>query len=165
MPDITLRDLNRHEDWDRVRAWLQQAEIQAWWGGLSAAEAEIAIAAESPSAICRLILAADAPIGYGHALDADLVRGARTEGLPAGTYIATLFIADPAHRQRGAGEIALAALTREIFSSTLAPAAATLVPVRYEPAVRAAERAGYRWTGIRDDGANGQSWLMVQDRP
>ncbi len=164
MLDITLRDLDR-ADWDRVRAWLQQAEIQAWWGGRSAAEAEIAIAAESPSAISRLILADGAPIGYGHALDADLVRSARTEGLPAGAYVATLFIADPAHRRRGAGETALAALTREVFSSTLAPAVATVVPVRFEPAVRAAERAGYGWIGVRDDGMNGQSWLMVQQRP
>jgi RimJ/RimL family protein N-acetyltransferase len=164
VPDIMLHPLHSW-DWDRVRAWLQQAEIQAWWGGLAAAEAEVAIAAESPSAICRLILAEDAPIGYGHALDADLVRSARTEGLPPGTYIAALFIADPAYRQRGAGEMALAALTREVFSSTLAPACATLVPVRYEPAVRAAERAGYRWTGVRDDGMSGQSWLMMSERP
>ncbi|MFN3745502.1 MAG: GNAT family N-acetyltransferase [Hyphomicrobiaceae bacterium] len=164
MPDITLRPLQA-ADWDQVRAWLLQAEIQAWWGGLAAAEAEVAIAAESPSAVCRLILAAATPIGYGHALDADLVRSPRTEGLPPGTYLAALFIADPAHRQRGAGETALAALTREVFSSTLAPACATLVPVRYEPAVRAAERAGYRWTGIRDDGLSGQSWLMISDRP
>ncbi len=164
MPEITLSPL-RSADWDQVRTWLQQAEIQAWWGGLAAAEAEIAIAAESPSAICRLILRDDSPIGYGHALDTDLVRDARTEGLPAGTYVATLFIADPAHRKRGAGEAALAALTHEVFTSTLAPAAATIVPVRYEPAVRAAERAGYRWIGVRNDGASGQSWLMLRERP
>lgn len=164
MPDITLRPL-RSSDWDRVRAWLLQAEIQTWWGGLAAAEAEVAIAAESPSAVCRLIVAEGAAIGYGHALDADLVRGPRTEGLPPGTYVAALFIANPAYRQRGAGETALAALTREVFSSTLAVACATLVPVRYEPAVRAAERAGYRWTGVRDDGLSGQSWLMMSERP
>jgi len=162
--EITLRAV-LPQDWDRVRAWLQQAEIQAWWGGLAAAEAEIAIAAESPSAICRLILANDMPVGYGHALDADLVRSARTEGLPPGTYVAALFIADPAHRQRAAGETALSSLTREVFASTLAPACATLVPVRHEAAVRAAERAGYGWIGVRDDGPNGRSWLMVQERP
>jgi len=161
---ITLRPVEP-PDWDRVRAWLQQAEIQAWWGGLSAAEAEIAIAAESPSAICRLILADGMPVGYGHALDANIVRSGRTDGLPVGAYMASLFIADPAHRQRGAGETALAALTGEVFASTLAPASATLVPVRYEAAVRAAERAGYRWIGVRDDGASGQSWLMVRERP
>jgi RimJ/RimL family protein N-acetyltransferase len=162
--DATLRPMHL-PDWDRVRAWLQQVEIQAWWGGLAAAEAEIAIAAESPSAICCLVLADDTPIGYGHALDVDLVRSARTDGLPPGAYVATVFIADPAHRRRGAGETALAALTREVFSSTLAPACATLVPVRYEPAVRAAERAGYAWFDVRDDGVSGRSWLMVRDRP
>ncbi len=164
MATITLRPVEP-PDWDRVRAWLQQAEIQAWWGGLSAAEAEIAIAAESPSAICRLILADGMPVGYGHALDANIVRSGRTDGLPVGAYMVSLFIADPAHRQRGAGETALAALTGEVFTSTLAPASATLVPVRYEAAVRAAERAGYRWIGVRDDGASGQSWLMMRDRP
>jgi RimJ/RimL family protein N-acetyltransferase len=148
-----------------VRAWLQQSEIQAWWGGLAAAEAEIAIAADSESAICRLIVADDIPIGYGHALDAGIVRGGRTAGLSAGAYVVSLFIADPAHRQRGAGETALAALTHEVFATTLAPAAATLVPVRYEPAVRAAERAGYRWIGVLDDRTNGRNWLMVRDRP
>jgi len=161
---ITLHNV-LPQDWDRVRAWLQQSEIQAWWGGLAAAEAEIAIAAESPSAICRLIFGGDIPIGYGHALDSDLVRSARTEGLLPGTYVAALFIADPAHRQRAAGETALAALTGEVFSSTLAPACATLVPVRYEAAVRAAERAGYGWIGVRDDGPSGRSWLMVRERP
>lgn len=164
MATITLRPVEP-PDWDRVRAWLQQAEIQAWWGGLSAAEAEIAIAAESPSAICRLILADGMPVGYGHALDANIVRSGRTDGLPVGAYMVSLFIADPAHRQRGAGETALAALTGEVFTSTLAPASATLVPVRYEAAVRAAERAGYQWIGVRDDGASGQSWLMMRDRP
>ena len=164
MTEIMLRTV-LPQDWERVRAWLQQSEIQAWWGGLAAAEAEIAIAVESPSAICRLIVVDDIPIGYGHALDADLVRSTRTEGLLPGTYVAALFIADPAHRQRAAGETALSALTREVFSTTLAPACATLVPVRYEAAVRAAERAGYGWIGVRDDGPGGQSWLMVRERP
>lgn len=164
MPEIKLRSLHV-ADWDRVRAWLQQAEIQAWWGGLAAAEAEIAIAAESPSAICRLILADDTPIGYGHALDANLIQSARTDGLPAGAYVAALFVADPAHRRRGAGETALAELTHEVFSATLAPACATLVPVRYEAAVRAAERAGFRWIGVRDEGRSDRSWLMVRERP
>jgi RimJ/RimL family protein N-acetyltransferase len=151
-------------DWDRVRAWLRQPEIQAWWGGLGAAEAEIAIAAESPSALCRIIVADGLAIGYGQAIDADLIRSPQTANLPAGAYIAALFIADPAHRRRGAGEAALAALTREVFSSTLAIACATVVPVRYEPAVRAAERAGYRWVSVSDDAATGQSWLMVRER-
>jgi RimJ/RimL family protein N-acetyltransferase len=162
-PGITLRS-PEPADWDRVRAWLRQPEIQAWWGGLSAAEAEIAIAAESPSALCRMILTLGVPIGYGQAIDADLVASAHTAGLPAGAYVAALFIADPAHRRRGAGEAALAALTREVFSSTLAVACATVVPVRYEPAVRAAERAGYRWIGVSDDATAGQSWLMLRER-
>ena len=165
MQTIALRPLDM-PDWDQVRAWLQQPEIQAWWGGLAAAEAEIAIASESPSAICRLILAGDIPIGYGHALDADIVRGGGgANALPVGTYVVSLFVADPAHRRRGAGEMALSALAQEVFATTLAPAAATLVPVRYEPAVRAAERAGYRWIGVRDDGTSGRSWLMMRDRP
>jgi RimJ/RimL family protein N-acetyltransferase len=161
--DIALRPAVQ-ADWDRVRAWLRQPEIQAWWGGLSAAEAEIAIAAESPSALCRMIFAADVPIGYGQAIDADLVASTRTTGLPVGAYMAALFIADPAYRRRGAGEAALDALTRDVFSSTLAIACATVVPVRYEPAVRAAERAGYRWIGVSDDAASGQSWLMIRER-
>jgi len=162
--EITLGPLHV-PDWDKVRTWLQQPEIQAWWGGLAAAEAEIAIASESPSAICRIILADDIPIGYGHALDADIVRGRGTNALPVGAYVVSLFVADPAHRRRGAGETALAALTREVFATTLAPAAVTLVPVRYEPAVRAAERAGYRWIGVLDDSVSGRSWLMVRERP
>jgi aminoglycoside 6'-N-acetyltransferase len=160
---ISLRAVDP-EDWDQVRAWLQQAEIQAWWGGLAAAEAEIAIASESPSAICRLILVDGTPIGYGHALDADIVRGGSSGDIPVGAYIVSLFIADPAHRRRGAGETALAALTQEVFATTLAPAAVTLVPVRYEAAVRAAERARYRWVGVLDDSTSGRSWLMMRDR-
>lgn len=162
-PDIALHPPVA-ADWDRVRAWLRQPEIQAWWGGLGAAEAEITIAAESPSALCRMIAAHGVPIGYGQAIDADLIRSKQTESLPAGAYIASLFIADPAHRRRGAGEAALSALTREVFSSTLAIACATVVPVRYEPAVRAAERAGYRWISVSDDAASGRSWLMMRER-
>lgn len=168
MPDdpsseIALRPVHP-ADRDLVRLWLRQPEIQAWWGGLAAAEAEIAIAAESPSAICRMIAAEGTPIGYGHALDGDLVHGTRLAGLPSGAYVASLFIADPAHRQRGAGEAALSALTQEVFSSTLAVACATVVPLRYEPAVRAAERAGYHWTGVSDDLGAGRSWLMIRER-
>jgi RimJ/RimL family protein N-acetyltransferase len=163
-PDIALEPLEP-ADGDRVRAWLRQPEIQAWWGGLAAAEAEIAIASDSVSAIQRMIVASGATIGYGHALDADLVRSSHTDRLPTGAYVVSLFIADPAHRSRGAGEAALAAMTREVFSSTLAVACATVVPLRYEPAVRAAERAGYRWIGVSNDLDAGQSWLMIRERP
>lgn len=163
-PDIALEPLNP-PDWDRVRMWLRQPEIQAWWGGLAAAEAEIAIASDSTSALTRMITADGTAIGYGQALDADLVRSARTDGLPTGAYMIALFIADPSHRRRGAGEAALAALTREVFSSTLAIACATVVPLRFEPAVRAAERVGYRWIAVGNDLDAGRSWLMMKERP
>jgi RimJ/RimL family protein N-acetyltransferase len=161
-PDIVLEPLDP-AGWDRVRKWLRQPEIQAWWGGLAAAEAEIAIASDSTSALTRMIVAGGMPIGYGQALDADLIRSSRTESLPTGSYVISLFIADLAHRRRGAGEAALSALTTEVFSTTLAVACATVVPLRYEPAVRAAERAGYRWIAVSEIGP-GQSWLMIKER-
>ena len=152
-------------DWALIRGWLKRPEIQRWWGSLAAAEAELRIAAETPSAIRRVIEINAHPIGYAQAVDAGLSGDEAVLDLPPGTWDMSLFIAEPDQRGRGHGLSALRAMQAEVFGSTLALGLSVLVSVRNEAAVRTYEKAGFHWVRVRDDPLFGASWLMLCDRP
>ncbi len=153
------------EDRFRIRRWLTEPEIAAWWGNAASAEAEINLAMASEAAICRIIECDSAPIGYAHAVEIGLWGAERPEDLAPGTWDIDLFVASPEHRGRGVGATALALLADEVFATTLAVACASIVSVRDEAAVRAYERAGFRWRQIWHDPLSGPSWLMLKERP
>lgn len=166
MPDrsITLRPATLR-DQALIRRWLARADIQDWWGPLSQTEAEVKIALESEHAICRIIEAGGEPIGYAHAIDAAIWGDALPEELVPGTWDLDLFIASEEHRGKGAGQMALTLLKDEVFSTTLAVAVCVFPSIRNERAVRAYEKAGFRWQRIWHDPAAGPSWFMVAERP
>lgn len=139
--------------------------MQRWWGNAAAAEAEVRLALDSPSAICRMIMLGPEPIGYAQALDLAMPARAPAASLPPGAWDADLFIAVPEHRGQGYGALALQLLAAEVFSTTLAPALSIVVSVRSEAAVRAFERVGFRWVAVEADPLSGPSWVMVQERP
>lgn len=152
-------------DLDRIRAWLRQPDIEAWWGLASATMAEVQIAMQSPSALCRIIEVDGAAVGYCHAIDASLWGEDLPEDLEPGTWDLDLFIAESAHRGQGVGLRALELLKSEVFSTTLATAVCVFASVRNETAVRAYEKAGFAWQRIWNDSAVGPSWFMVARRP
>ena len=152
-------------DWDLIRGWLERPDIQEWWGPLSATEAEVNVALSSEHALCRIILAGGAPVGYAHAVDATLWGEALPQDLQAGTWDLDLFIASEELRGKGVGQAALAQLKDEVFASTLALAVCVFPSIRNERAVRAYERAGFRWKRIWNDPHAGHSWFMVAERP
>lgn len=152
-------------DWGLVRRWLAMPEVQRWWGNLASAEAEIRLVYETPSAISRIIEADGEPVGYAHAIDATYWGASLPDGMPAGTWDADLFIAAPEHRGQGAGQRAVKLLAEEVFSTTLAVALSVFVSIRNEAAVRAYEKAGFRWGCVWDDPVVGPSWLLLLDRP
>src|ERR1700741_4307219 len=82
---ITLRPATP-EDRFRIRRWLAEPEIQAWWGNAASAEAEIGLAMASDTAVCRIIMCGDAPIGYTHAVDVGLWGGVGPEEIEPGTW-------------------------------------------------------------------------------
>src|SRR5262245_66606106 len=102
---ITLRPATT-EDRFRIRRWLAESDVQAWWGNAASAEAEINLAMASDTALCRIVEAAGAPIGYAHAVEIGLWGGARPEDVLAGTWDIDLFIASAEHRGRGLGAAA-----------------------------------------------------------
>ena len=65
----------------------------------------------------------------------------------------------------GVGQAALAMLKEEVFASTLAVAVCVFPSVKNERAVRAYEKAGFRWKRIWNDPYAGPSWFMVAERP
>jgi hypothetical protein len=65
---LTLRPATP-EDRFRIRRWLAEPEIQAWWGNAASAEAEINLAMASDTALCRIVEADGAPVGYAHAVE------------------------------------------------------------------------------------------------
>lgn len=164
MSAISLRPATER-DLPLIRGWLHHPDIQRWWGNASAAEAEVRLAFETPSALCRLICAGGEPVGYAQALDAHHWGGALPEGMPPGTWDADLFVAAAGHRGKGTGQIALRLLADEVFSTTLAVALSVFVSVANEKAIRAYEKAGFRWVQVWPDRISGPCWLMLMERP
>ena len=142
----------------RLRRWLAEPHVIAWWGSKAAAEAAVALAAQSPTAVARIIERDGDAIGYAHALDLEDRR------LPAGTWIADVFIGAAVYRGQGLGAIALAQLSDEVFRTTLAPALAVRVSIRNERPVRFIERAGFKWHAVVPDALLGPCWLLVAVR-
>ena len=162
--DIQLRPA-LPEDRFRMRRWLADQTVQAWWGNAASAEAEITLAMASEASLCRIIETGGVPIGYGHAVEVGLWGGPQTGGLPVGTWDVDLFIASAEHRQRGAGRAALALLVEEVFATRLAVACCGVVSIRNEAAARTYEKAGFRWSRIWQDPIDGPCWVMLRERP
>lgn len=161
---VRLRPAGR-PDWDLIRGWLARPDIQDWWGPLAATEAEVNMALTSTHALCRIIEADGEPVGYAHAVDATLWGQSLPQDLEPGTWDLDLFIASEEHRGRGVGQTALTLLKDEVFASTLAVAVCVFPSVKNERAVRAYEKAGFRWKRIWNDPLSGPSWFMVAERP
>ncbi|MEQ1613729.1 MAG: GNAT family N-acetyltransferase [Hyphomicrobiaceae bacterium] len=154
-------------DWPLIRNWLGRPEIEDWWGPRTASEAAVMMAFDAPHAICRMIEASDTGevIGYGHAVDATVWGDQLPSDLEPGTWDIDLFIASPAHRGIGAGAAALKLLRDEVFTTTLAVAVAVFASIANERAVRAYEKAGFRWKRVWDDPISGPAWFMTAERP
>jgi RimJ/RimL family protein N-acetyltransferase len=155
----------RRADWDLIRGWLARPDIEAWWGPRSATEAEVNIALNSGHALCRIIEAGGVAVGYAHAVDATMWGDELPQDLAPGTWDLDLFIASEEHRGRGVGQTALSQLKDEVFGTTLATAVCVFPSIRNERAVRAYERAGFRWQRIWNDPHMGPSWFMLAERP
>jgi aminoglycoside 6'-N-acetyltransferase len=160
---VRLRPAQRR-DWDLIRGWLARPDIEAWWGPRSATEAEVNIALGSSHALSRIIEANGEPVGYAHAVDATMWGEELPEDLAPGTWDLDLFIASEEHRGRGVGQTALAQLKDEVFTTTLATAVCVFPSIRNERAVRAYEKAGFRWKRIWNDPHTGPAWFMVAER-
>ena len=152
-------------DWDTIRRWLKLPEVQRWWGTASSTEAEVRLVLETPSAMARVVTAAGKSIGYAHAIDALHWGSGLPEAMPVGTWDIDAFIAAPEWRGGRAGRRAVELLADEVFATTLAPAVSVFTSVRNEPAVRAYEKAGFRWVRIHDDPIQGPCWMMLKERP
>lgn len=163
-PTVRLRPA-RAKDWDLIRGWLAMPDIEAWWGPISATQAEVQIALNSGHAMCRIIEANGEAAGYAHAVDATLWGEELPQDLAPGTWDLDLFIARREHRGLGVGAEALRLLKAEVFASTMALAVCVFPSVRNEAAVRAYEKAGFRWQRIWNDPYMGPSWFMIAERP
>lgn len=161
---VRLRPAHRG-DWDLIRSWLARPDIEAWWGPRSATEAEVNIALGSGHALSRIIEANGAPVGYAHAVDATMWGEELPDDLEPGTWDLDLFIASEEHRGRGVGHVALAKLKEEVFSTTLATSVCVFPSIRNERAVRAYEKAGFKWKRVWNDPLMGPSWFMIAERP
>jgi aminoglycoside 6'-N-acetyltransferase len=154
---VSLRPVTEGDRF-RLRRWLSEPHVIQWWGSKSAAEAAMAMAAASETAIARMIWLGDAPIGYAHALDlAD-------RSLPPATWQADVFIGAQEYRGKGYGAAGLALLRDDVFKATLAAGLAVRIAVANERAVRAIEAVGFRWHAVQQDASLGACWQMVAQR-
>ena len=163
-PHVTLRQA-RASDRFMIRRWLAEPHVEAWWGGRASAEAKVTLALASDSALCRIIDADGAPVGYAHGVDMALWGGAWPSGLPSGAFDVDLFVGDRARVGQGIGRQAIDLLVAEVFAATLALGCAVIVSIRNEAAVRAYEKAGFRWVAVWDAPGAGRSWVLLRNRP
>lgn len=161
---IALRPV-AHSDWPMLLKWLRDPAVERWWGNASAAEAEVRMVLETPSAIGKIIEFGGTPVGYAHAIDAAYWGEDLPDVLPPLTWDVDLFIGEAEYRGRNIGGAALDQLAAEVFGSTLAMALSVFVSVRNEAAVRAYERAGFQWLTVWEDPIAGPEWLMLRQRP
>src|SRR5262245_3155619 len=150
------------EDGFLLRRWLMDPAIEACSGNRASAEAEIALARLSPTALSRIVTWQTRPIGYAQALEVGLHSGKQPAEIPAGTWDTQFWIA-PSRMSVLAAIPAL--LAEEVFATTLAVACSGLVSIRRETMVRAYEQAGFRWRRICHDPLFGPAWLMLKERP
>lgn len=160
---IRLRQASE-ADWALLRHWLRLPEIVAWWGPTASTEAELISALGSPHAICRIIEVDGAPVGYAHAVDAALWGENLPDDLAPGTWEIDLFIASPLYRGTGVGPYVLEQLKSEVFETTLAVACCVFASIANERAVRAYEKAGFRWRRVVSDPIGGPAWFMIAER-
>jgi len=162
--DVTLRPLTP-EDWPLLRRWLHDPAVLRWFGSSSSSEAGILLVLETPSALGRVIEVGGHAVGYAHAIDAACWGEVLPDVLPQWTWDVDLFIGEPEYRGRHVGEAALGLLADEVFSTTFAMALSVFVSVRNEAAVRAYERAGFKWVTVWEHPVAGPEWLMLRERP
>ena len=155
----------RDTDWGRIHGWLQQTEVQRWWGSLAAAEAEVIAALRAPMGLCSIINVDGVAVGYAQAQDAQPSGAGLPHSLTAGHFRVDAFIGDPAFRGRSFGVAALQLVASEVFATTLAPGVIVVVAIKHEAAIRACEKAGFHWVRVIDDPLSGPSWLMRLTRP
>ena len=148
-----------------LRRWLTDPAIATHWGNSASGEAEITLAMESPSALCRIVECDGKPVGYGHAVDAGLWGETLPPEVPPGCWDIDLFVGSPAYRGRGIEQQATVALATEVFSTTLAVSCCTFVSLKNEAGIRTYERAGFRWIKIWPDPILGPCWVLVKDCP
>ena len=151
-------------DWPKIEVWLRQSEVQRWWGSHSAAQAEVLAALSSDMGLCSIIEVDGLAVGYAQAQEAQPVGEALPLADTAGTFRVDAFIGEAQFRARGVGREAIALVVAEIFATSLAVAAIVVVPLKYEAAVRAYEKSGFRWVRVIDDPLLGPSWLMRVSR-
>lgn len=162
MGGLTLRPA-RDGDWTQIHGWLRQPEIQRWWGSLSAAEAEVIAALRADMGLCSMIEVNGLPIGYAQAQDTQPLADV-AHAQTAGTFRVDAFIGEAKVRGQGWGQAALQRVCDEVFATTLALAVIVIVPLKHEAAVRAYEKAGFKWVRVIDDTLLGPSWLMRMER-
>ena len=118
----------------------------------------MAMAEASHTALTRIIEYEQQAIGYAHVLDLT------DANLPPAVWQADVFIGAIPHRGKGLGALALADIRDELFATTLAQGMAVRVSIRNEAAVRAIERAGFKWHSVARDPQLGACWWLVAMR-
>jgi RimJ/RimL family protein N-acetyltransferase len=168
MPDIgTSIVLRAATGADRfmLRRWLSDPAVATHWGNSASGEAEITLAMESSSALCRIVEWDGQPAGYCHAVDAGLWGEMLPSEIPPGCWDIDLFVGAPEHRGRGIERHVLDRMATEVFATTLAVACCIFVSVKNEPAVRAYEHIGFRWIKVWPDPILGPCWVLIKERP
>ena len=101
------------EDRFRIRRWLAEPQVQAWWGNAASAEAEITLAMSSEAALCRIVESDGAPDRLrARGRDRPVGRAAARRAAAPAPGTSTCSSPRAQHRGRGVGAAALGAAGR-----------------------------------------------------
>lgn len=148
----------------RMRRWLDDPALPAWWASKSSVEAEIAVALEAHNPyLCIVEDGADA-IGLAIASDAAQWSSTLPKSIEPGASALDVFVARPQTRTEDSTR-AISLLAADVFATSLAIACCSLVSIKSETAARAYENAGFTWSEIWHDRYRGPCWVMQRARP
>lgn len=147
-----------------LRSWIADPAVGLWTMSRAGAEAAILLAFDLPVAMPRFVTSQGADIGYLHVLDQPRPPAGSHDGIPAGAMMVDVIVSPRATLGVDTAGAMIEAYAGEAFATTLVPTLTASVPLRLEAAVRAFERAGFRWCRIERTGMAEPSWLMRKDR-
>ncbi|MBX9927214.1 MAG: acetyltransferase [Hyphomicrobiaceae bacterium] len=162
-PTVALRPATAR-DWPHIDRWLTEPEIARWWGSRAAAQAAVIAALDAPMGLASMLTVDGEDAGYAHALETGNGGGVPGVAGLEGCYRIDVFVGEKRLRGRGVGVAALKLIVTEVFQTTLAPATISVVSIRNEAAVRAHEKAGFRWVRVVSDPLLGPCWLLRHER-
>jgi aminoglycoside 6'-N-acetyltransferase len=156
-PDYLFRPM-QEADLPRVRAWLEEPHVVAWWGDPQEQYALVRDDLAHPDMAQWIVTIADCPFAYLQCYRPEAWPEGGLGAQPAGTCGIDQFIGEPAMVGRGHGSAFIRAFVEGLFAAGTPRVVTDPDPANHR-AVRAYEKAGFQRARLVDT-PDGRALLM-----